>query len=45
MEEWDATLMDGLEDKPEWENDNDNLGETNEVEEPTTDERRKARIH
>ena len=38
MEEWDATLMDGLEDEPEWENDNDNLGETNEVEEPTTDE-------
>ena len=36
MEEWDATLMDGLEDEPEWEDDNGNLGETNEVEEPTT---------
>jgi len=41
MEEWDVTLNDGLEDEPEWEDNNDNLGvttsETDEVEEQTTE--------
>ena len=35
MEEWNSTLNDGLEDEPEWKD--DSLGETNEVEEPTTE--------